>query len=213
MVKIQIMMAALVGAINVIASPYNVSYSRNFATEKRNIDSDFYDLSDFGYFGGQLPKVYSLHESNSTGPIYLPEESYQEFQKIISGKNNASDEFIGQQRALSTMKRSTVGKISMLLRNAAGTGDTFAIEANKVCRTASNAPWHYVIIYSITEAYIAFWKSDVCNGHKGSFNPVCDWYDDPSEACVFNFKPKSFRAYSGCHHDDGWGEGCASHTL
>ncbi|KAJ5673272.1 hypothetical protein N7507_002399 [Penicillium longicatenatum] len=73
----------------------------------------------------------------------------------------------------------------MLLRNAAGEGDTFAIEANhKVCHTGSHSPWHYAVIYSITDAYITFWKSDACNGHKGSFNPVCDYYDDPSEVCL-----------------------------
>ncbi|KAJ6014419.1 hypothetical protein N7540_009010 [Penicillium herquei] len=103
----------------------------------------------------------------------------------------------------------------MLLRNAAGTGQTLVIEANKACHTASNAPWHYAVVYSITDAYITFWKSDVCNGRKASFNPVCEYYDDPSdsEVCVFNFKPKSFRAYSGRHHSYGWGDGCASHAL
>lgn len=214
MVKAQILMAVFLGAITAASSSVNISYARNFATEKLNINSPFFDLSEFGYFGGQLPKVYGLNH-NDSGPVYLPEESFKEFKSILSGTNNASAEFITQQKALkANVKRTTYGYLSMLLRNTAGGGNTFAIEANhEICHTGDHAPWHYVVIYSITDAYITFWKSDVCNGHKGSFNPVCNYYDDPSEVCVFNFKPKSFRAYSGCHHTDGWGDGCASHTL
>ncbi|KAJ5523581.1 hypothetical protein N7513_013125 [Penicillium frequentans] len=213
MLKINVLVVTLLSAITANASP-NITFHQNFATEQMNIDSPFYDLSEFGYFGGQLPKVFSLSE-NGTGFTYLPKESFNEFKNIISGSKNATSQFRNEQKALlSTGKRSTTNYVSMLLRNTAGGENTFALEANhKVCHTGSHAPWHYVVVYSIEEAYITFWKSDVCNGHKGSFNPVCDYYDDPSEVCIFNFKPSSFRVYSGCHHSDGWGSGCSAHTL
>ncbi|KAJ5673273.1 hypothetical protein N7507_002400 [Penicillium longicatenatum] len=99
MVKVQILMAVLAGAISATALFSNVSFSRKFATEKLNIDSPFYDLSDFGYFGGQLPKIYGLSQ-NDSGAVYLPEESFKEFRNIISGTNNASNDFITQQKAL-----------------------------------------------------------------------------------------------------------------
>jgi hypothetical protein len=214
MVKAQALVAAILGVFATTATAVNVTFHHNFATETLNRNSPFFNLSEFGYIGGQLPKVYGLNETTSE-TVYLPEESFQEFQNMVAGKNNATTEFLSQQKAIwSTGKRSSTNSISMLLRNAAGNSNSFALVANhEICHTGSYAPWHYVIIYYITEAYITFWKSDACNGHKGSFNPVCDWYDSPSEACVFNFKPKSFRVYSGCHHDDGWGDGCASHTL
>ncbi|KAJ5118181.1 hypothetical protein N7476_010544 [Penicillium atrosanguineum] len=111
-------------------------------------------------------------------------------------------------------KRSTANTISLTLKNKAGNGNSYSIVANpKTCHTGSYAPWHYVIIRYIEDAYITFWKSTACNGHKGSFNPVCDYYDDPAEVCVFNFSPQSFRTYSGCHHSYGWGKGCSAHAL
>ncbi|PYI07354.1 hypothetical protein BO78DRAFT_406612 [Aspergillus sclerotiicarbonarius CBS 121057] len=206
-------MTALLGSV-ANASANNITFSKNFATERLNIESPYFDLSHFGYYGGQLPKVYGLNQSTS-GVEYLPGESFNEFQKIISGTNNASTDFLAQQESLwSSMKRSTTNSISMLLRNAAGEGNAYAIAADHtVCHTGSAAPWHYVVVYWIKEAYITFWKSDRCNGHKGSFNPVCNYYDDPSEVCIFNFKPQSFRVYSGCHHSDGWGGGCSEHAL
>ncbi|KAJ5671397.1 hypothetical protein N7507_000524 [Penicillium longicatenatum] len=212
MLKLLVLVAALLGANT--ANATNITFRQNFATEQLNINSPFYDLSEFGYFGGQLPKVFSLSK-NGTGLIYLPQESFNEFKSIMSGSNNASANFRAQQKdVLYSAKRSTTNRISMLLRNTAGKSDEFIEVANhKKCHTGSHAPWHYVVIYYINEVYITFWKSDACNGHKGSFNPVCDYYDDPNEVCVFNFKPSSFRLYSGCHHSYGWGDGCDAHTL
>ncbi|KAI2991321.1 hypothetical protein CBS147482_9024 [Aspergillus niger] len=215
MFQVPILIITLLGAVATAASHANITFSKNFATERLNFDSPFCDLSEFGYLGGQLPKVYELSPNNSA-PVYLPDESLSEFHRIISGHSNASSDFLAQQGTLfeSMGKRSTTNSISMLLRNSAGGGDTFAVKANhKVCHTGSHSPWHYAVVYWITEAYITFWKSTACNGHKGSFNPVCDYYDDPSEVCIFNFHPNSFRVYSGCHHSYGWGKGCSSHTL
>ncbi|KAJ5144307.1 hypothetical protein N7476_004884 [Penicillium atrosanguineum] len=214
MVKIQTLVTAIMGVTTTTASAANVTFARNFATEKLNSDSPFYDLSEFGYIGGQLPKVYGLNQTTS-GAVYLPEESFKEFQNIVAGKNNATAEFSSKQKALfSVGKRSSTNHISMLLRNAAGASDSFTVAADhEICHTGSYSPWHYVVVYYILEAYITFWKSDACNGHHGSFNPVYDYYDDPSEVCIFNFKPQSFRVYSGCHNSYGSGDGCSSHTL
>ncbi|OJJ95646.1 hypothetical protein ASPACDRAFT_64134 [Aspergillus aculeatus ATCC 16872] len=224
MVGLQILRAIILGAVMTQASSvsiHNITFAHNFATEALNAATPYVNLSEFGYHGGQLPKVYALNQSNH-GVDYLPEESFAEFRGIIAGINNASAAFSAEQEALvgtsssttTTTKRTTTNAISMLLRNSAGEGNTYAVKANhKICHTGTHAPWHYVVVYWIKEAYITFWKSDACNGSKGSFNPVCDYYDDPSEVCVFNFSPKSFRVYSGCHHSYGWGDGCEAHTL
>ncbi|RHZ57686.1 uncharacterized protein CDV56_106993 [Aspergillus thermomutatus] len=230
MLRLQVLAAVVLGAVATGASSVstkNITFQHNFATEALNAATPFVDLSEFGYYGGQLPKIYALNQS-SRGVDYLPEESYAEFLAIVAGTNNATAEFSAQQQELlglsssnsssdssSSQKRSTTtNTISMLLRNSAGKGNEFSVAANhKICHTGSHAPWHYIVVYWIKEAYITFWTSTKCNGSKGSFNPVCDYYDDPSEVCVFNFSPKSFRVYSGCHHSYGWGDGCSEHTL
>ncbi|KAJ5814201.1 uncharacterized protein N7503_000951 [Penicillium pulvis] len=190
MLAVKLLMAALVGAITTTASHVNITFSRNFATEKLNINSS-YDLNEFGYLGSRLPKVYGLGH-NGSGAVYLPHESFDEFKPILAGKNNASAKYLGQQEKLiQSTKRSATGVIGMVLRNTAGEGDTYVIEAeHTVCHTGNKAPWHYAVVHHITDAYITFWKSDACNGHKGSFNPVCYYYDNPAEVCVFDFKPK-----------------------
>lgn len=189
----------------ITAASYEVTFHEHFATEELNKAAPYYDLSIWGYYGGQLPKVYDITNSNYT---YVPELSFQEFNDIISGKQNASSGLIAPPASLSLEKRYNTNQLAFSLVGESGR-DGYLINTDRVCRSGSHAPWYYIIVYYAGEGYITFWKSARCNGHKGSFNPVCNVQEDGGQVCDFKFTPSSFRAYSGCHRQYSSG-GCGS---
>ncbi|KAJ5330353.1 hypothetical protein N7476_000136 [Penicillium atrosanguineum] len=158
-----------------------------------------------GYLGGQLPKVYHVSNSNYT---YIPELAFQEFNGIIAGKQNASHDLFTGPETPGVERRYNTNQLAFSLIGDSGR-DGYLINTDGACRSGSHAPWRYIAVYYAGEGYMTFWKSTVCNGHKGSFNPVCNDQDDAGQICDFTFEPSSFRAYSGCHRQYASG-GCSS---
>ncbi|KAJ5128275.1 hypothetical protein N7448_001992 [Penicillium atrosanguineum] len=97
---------------------------------------------------GQLPPNHLSTQFKLKAFTFYGVEPWHKFPDL---KNDST---MGPQQAL-----------CMPLRNMNGGVDTFTIVANrKVCHTGNYAPWHYVAMYLIDEAYATIWKSDLCNG-------------------------------------------------
>ncbi|KAJ5426551.1 hypothetical protein N7465_001621 [Penicillium sp. CMV-2018d] len=190
------------------AASYEVNFHEHFATEELNKAAPHYDLSNWGYYGGQLPKVYDITNNNYT---YIPELSFQEFNDIISGKQNASSNgLLAKPEDLDLEQKYNTNQVVFSMMGENGR-DGYLINADQACHTGSHTPWYYISVHYAADAYITFWQSAVCNGHKGSFNPVCGNQDEPGQICNFNFQASSFRAYSGCHRQYA-SDGCESHS-
>ncbi|KAJ5885202.1 hypothetical protein N7495_009712 [Penicillium taxi] len=189
--------------IAVTAAAYEVTFEKHFATEELNKASPYYDLSPWGYYGGQLPKAYDITSHNYT---YSPEMSFQEFNDIIAGKQNfSSTNEISEDSGFE--KRYTSSQMSFSLVGDGGR-DSYVVNTDKTCRSGDYLPWYYILVYFVDDGYITFWKSTVCNGKKESFNPTCDETSTAGQRCNFDFEPNSFRAYSGCH--DSYSSDCSS---
>ncbi|KAI0384694.1 hypothetical protein F5Y04DRAFT_293014 [Hypomontagnella monticulosa] len=161
------------------------------------------DLAPFGFHGGQLPRVYDFTD---TGAVYNSTKSFQYYNEIVAGRHNASEEVSQQRRrALTSAMEKRDNYMEFVTWAAWGnteTKDEWALNGDGICRTGQHAPYRAVAVTHVSEAYITFWGSDVCNGKKQSMNPHCG--TDDYQPCAFSggFQPWSFRLYSGCHSSD-----------
>lgn len=197
----------------VVTASYDISFHKHFATEGLAKRAPFYDLSAFGYEGGQLPRAYDLTNMTFT---YLPERSWDHFNEIRAGRNNATGEVTQAFRAMRARGVHAKRSSDLVVMSMQGANtvakDNFYLTAgdHPPCQHGVNAPYVTAFVYYIDNAFVTFWKSDRCNGHKGSFNPVCETQDvDGGQVCALNFQPASFAAFSGCHRQYE-SDGCES---
>ncbi len=207
--------ALLVFATLVAANTYDVTFA-NFASHEANLRSAYYDLSAWGLHGGQLPKVYKVN-SNRTFD-YMPDESYTEFKNILEGKSNlmAADPADAAKvaRTLSSAEQGSKfprgeKRCEGMIFRLRGTCDTTFYNAcidPSLCYYG-NCAWYYIIVYYNANSFITLWESSDCNGHHGSFNPVCSVQED--QVCIFNFLPRSFGTKTDCHRQYS-SDGCSS---
>ncbi|OBT76131.1 hypothetical protein VF21_04879 [Pseudogymnoascus sp. 05NY08] len=208
---IEFLILSLLTALGASAS-YEVHFSKHFAGEELNKAAPHYDLTTWGYYGGQLPRVYDMSTNNFT---YLPEASHQEFTDVISGKRNSTIEYpeefksptLGQKE-----RRAAFGNtLVFTLRGSTG-DDDYLLQPGAPCATGAHSPWLYVVMRHADDAYITFWLYKVCNGAKGSFNPVCGYGE--LQICSFDnnpFKWNSFALSDGCHRQYA-SDGCHGGT-
>lgn len=173
------------------------NFEEHFSTEAAVKRAPTFDLSAFGYHGGKLPRVYDIAGGRAA---YSARRSFEHFGDILSGRANASDTMSrSMKRGLELETRDN--QLHMSTVNQAGSGDDWNVAADESCKSGSNAPYVNVYVYHAGDVYVTFCDSDVCNGHKGSFNPSCNVDSGDGQACQLNFSPRSFSVYSGCHSD------------
>lgn len=207
--------AILVLATFVAANINKVTYA-NFASHEANIASHGYDLSAWGYVGGQLPKVYRLGSNKTLD--YRPKESYEEFKKIIAGTKNftMTTEPAKIARTLTSAKQGSAiprGKraCQMMVFQLEGNSPDCEYNFYSTCIDPSqcyhgHCPWTSVNVYYNDNSFVTFWQSSDCNGHHGSFNPICNTNSD--QGCNLNFSPSSFGTKTDCHSNYA-NDGCS----
>ena len=146
----QFIIVALLGTA--VQASYEVSFHTHFANEAANKAAPYYNLSQYGILGGQLPKVYNL--GNST-PVYDAEASFHEFQDILSGKSNVSFPKTTTHRS---RDNSNALYMKLIGENCY---DTYGqVIDDSQCLTGSCSPWYFVVIYYIDNGFITFWYSN-----------------------------------------------------
>ncbi|KAH9886517.1 hypothetical protein F4778DRAFT_786623 [Xylariomycetidae sp. FL2044] len=194
----------ILSSVTAVAASYDATFDDHFSTEEAVKLAPRHDLSDFGYHGGMLPRVYDL--THPDGPRYLPRESWDHFNEIKMGRRNVSEASQRNLRRARYEKRDSEF-IEMQLEGTDGIGDIFHYNADQSCKSASNPPYKKAIVTNVDNAYITFWTSDVCNGGKGSMNPSCN--SVAKQTCdIKSQDKKSFRVYAGCHDSHG-DDGCS----